>query len=57
MATWVDAVIVSLIALGSVVLIGILGYFADKSGTGTGYDDKIGEPLEREAEHKGVYKR
>jgi hypothetical protein len=32
----VDVVIVSLIAIGAVVLIGILGYFMDKSGEGEG---------------------
>lgn len=32
MAGWIDAVIVSLIAIGASVLVGLLGYFADKSG-------------------------
>ena len=32
MAGWTDAVIVSLIAIGSVVLMGILGYLIEKKG-------------------------
>jgi len=32
MAGWTDAVIVSLIAIGSVVLVGILGYLIEKKG-------------------------
>jgi len=31
-----DVVIVSLIAIGAVVLIGVLGYLMDKSGKGDG---------------------
>ena len=30
MATWVDGVIVSLIAIGASLLVGLLGYLADK---------------------------
>jgi hypothetical protein len=33
MVGWTDVVIVSLIAIGSVVLIGVLGYLIDKTGT------------------------
>ncbi len=32
MVGWTDIVIVSLIALGSVVLVGVLGYLIDKKG-------------------------
>ncbi len=31
MATWVDGVIVSLIAIGATVLVGVLGYLTDKN--------------------------
>jgi hypothetical protein len=30
MATWVDGIIVSVLAIVATVLIGVLGYFADK---------------------------
>lgn len=42
MVGWTDIVIVSLIALGSVVLVGVLGYLIDKSSAGGGepVDDK-----------------
>ena len=33
MATWTDALIVTLIAIGATVLVGVLGYLADKKGT------------------------
>jgi hypothetical protein len=33
MVGWTDVVIVSLIAIGSVVLIGVLGYLIDNTGT------------------------
>jgi hypothetical protein len=36
MMGWTDVVIVSLIAIGSVVLIGVLGYLIDKTGTQEG---------------------
>lgn len=32
MGTWKDAVIVTLIAIGASVLVGFLGFLADKSG-------------------------
>jgi hypothetical protein len=32
MVGWTDVVIVSLISLGSVVLVGVLGYLIDKKG-------------------------
>jgi len=32
MGTWKDAVIVTLIAIGSSILVGLLGFFADKGG-------------------------
>ena len=32
MGTWKDAVIVTLIAIGSSILVGLLGFFADKTG-------------------------
>lgn len=32
MGTWKDAVIVTLIAIGASILVGLLGYFADKTG-------------------------
>jgi len=32
MAGWIDAIIVTLIAIGSVVVIGILGYLIEKKG-------------------------
>jgi hypothetical protein len=40
MAGWTDAVIVSLIAIGTVVLVGILGYLIEKKGA----EDKDGVP-------------
>jgi hypothetical protein len=40
MAGWTDAVIVSLIALGSVVVIGVLGYLIEKKGAQEGNEDK-----------------
>lgn len=46
MAGWTDAVIVSLIAIGAVALVGVLGYLADKSG-----EEKSGEP-----EHEALEK-
>jgi len=33
MAGWTDALIVTLIAIGTVVLVGILGYLIEKKGT------------------------
>jgi|GEM_PF-2325628 hypothetical protein len=36
MVGWTDVVIVSLIAIGSVVLIGVLGYLIDKTGAQEG---------------------
>jgi len=33
MVGWTDVVIVSLISLGSVVLVGVLGYLIDRKGT------------------------
>ncbi len=33
MASWTDAVIVTLIAIGVSVLVGVLGYCADKKGS------------------------
>lgn len=30
MATWVDGIIVSVLAIAATVLIGVLGYFSDK---------------------------
>jgi hypothetical protein len=38
MLTWTDAILVSLLALGSAVLVGILGYLMEKSN-----EDKAGE--------------
>jgi hypothetical protein len=40
MVGWTDIVIVSLIAIGSVVLIGVLGYLIEKKGAQEGSDDK-----------------
>jgi hypothetical protein len=40
MAGWLDAVIVSLIAIGSVVVIGVLGYLIEKKGPHEGNEDK-----------------
>jgi len=34
MVGWTDVVIVSLIAIGSVVLVGVLGYLIEKNGAG-----------------------
>ena len=36
MAGWTDAVIVTLIAIGATVLIGVLGYLIEKSSDETG---------------------
>jgi hypothetical protein len=33
MTSWTDAVIVSLLTVGAVVLIGVLGYLIEKKGT------------------------
>ena len=33
MASWTDAVIVTLIAIGAAVLVGVLGSLAEKKGT------------------------
>ncbi len=33
MASWMDAVIVTMIAIGVSVLVGVLGYWADKKGS------------------------
>ena len=42
MVGWTDVAIVSLLALGSVVLIGVLGYLIDKGSAASGepVDDK-----------------
>ena len=40
MVGWTDVVIVSLIAIGSVVLVGILGYLIEKKGAQEGNQDK-----------------
>jgi hypothetical protein len=40
MVGWTDIVIVSLIAIGSVVLIGVLGYLIEKKGAHEGGEDK-----------------
>jgi len=42
------ALIVSLIAIGAVVLVGILGFLADKSG-----EDESGEPAPHKTEGDG----
>jgi hypothetical protein len=36
MVGWTDVVIVTLIAIGAVVLVGVLGYVIDKKGTQEG---------------------
>lgn len=53
MATWVDGVIVSLIAIGAVVLVGFLGYLADK-GAGEVEVGESPKPAGRQAESKGA---
>jgi hypothetical protein len=40
MAGWTDALIVSLLAIGSVVVIGVLGYLIEKKGTQEENKDK-----------------
>ena len=40
MMGWTDILIVSLIAIGSVVVVGILGYLIEKKGTQEGNEDK-----------------
>jgi hypothetical protein len=40
MVGWTDILIVSLIAIGSVVLIGVLGYLIEKNGAQEGGEDK-----------------
>jgi hypothetical protein len=40
MVGWIDVVIVTLIAIGAVVLVGILGYLIDKKGAQEGKEDK-----------------
>jgi len=44
MVGWTDVALVSLIALGSVVLVGILGVLIDKSGAASG--EPADEPQE-----------
>ena len=53
MATWVDGVIVSLIAIGAVVLVGFLGYLTDK-GAGEPEQGARARPADRQAEGKGA---
>ena len=45
MVSWTDVAIVSLLALGSVVVVGVLGYFIDKSSAASSepVDDKVQE--------------
>lgn len=50
MGTWKDAVIVTLIAIGCSILVGLLGFFADKSGEP---EDKA-EDTEEFAARKGA---
>ena len=40
MVGWTDVVIVSLLAVGSTVLVGILGYLIDKKATQEGNEDQ-----------------
>ena len=40
MAGWLDAVIVSLITIGTVALVGILGYLIEKKGAQEGSEEK-----------------
>jgi hypothetical protein len=40
MVGWTDILIVSLIAIGSVVLVGVLGYLIEKKGAQEGSDDR-----------------
>jgi hypothetical protein len=40
MVGWTDVVIVTLIAIGAVVLVGVLGYLIDTKGTQEGNKDK-----------------
>jgi len=44
-----DVVIVSLIAIGAVVLVGVLGYWMDQSG-----EDKSSKPVEQKREGNGL---
>ena len=37
---WPDIVIVSVLALGAVVVVGVLGYLIEKKGTHEGNEDK-----------------
>jgi hypothetical protein len=41
MVGWTDVVIVSLIAIGAVVLVGVLGYLIDKNATPEGNQEGI----------------
>lgn len=62
MPNWVDGVIVSLLAIGASVLVGILGYLVDKSEgkseeaqplpSGRGSEAKTSEPAAHRAEAK-----
>jgi hypothetical protein len=57
MPNWVDGVIVSAIALGASVLVGILGYLVDKS-EGKSEEDQSAEETTRDpVEHKVEAKR
>ena len=40
MISWTDAVIVTLIAIGASVLVGVLGYFIDKNEKQEGNESK-----------------
>ena len=52
MATWVDGGIVSLIAIGAVVLVGFLGYLTDQ-GAGEPEEGESARPT-RQTESKGA---
>jgi hypothetical protein len=56
MPNWVDGVIVSVIALGASVLVGILGYLVDKSEGKSeqdkGEEAKSSEPTQHKVEAK-----
>jgi hypothetical protein len=51
MPNWVDGVIVSLLAIGASVLVGILGYLVDKS-EGKSEEDQSSESAEHKVEAK-----
>lgn len=56
MATWVDGIIVSLLAIGATVLVGIFGYFIEKNDESAERNAPV-DQRELPAEHKVTERR